>query len=207
MIYFTSDLHFHHNNILKYTTRPYATLEEMHEGIIQQWNSVVTPEDTTYHLGDFSFATASKAGTVKDILHRLNGNIVLLQGNHDSTELWERIIGMDGDTFGDYYESPSARVRFLKSPYLEVSYKREGAKEKTKLILCHYPIASWNFSNYGSIHLHGHMHGSYSADGRILDVGLDSGWELYKKLTPFSVEEILKIMAKKPALLRHGANR
>jgi len=207
MIYFTSDLHFHHNNILKYTTRPYASLDEMHEDIIKQWNAVVTPEDTTYHLGDFTFATPSKAGLVKDILYRLNGNIVLLQGNHDSTDLWQRIIAMDEVTFGDYYENPSARVRFLKSPYLEMSYKGDATKDKTKLILCHYPIASWNHMNHGSVHLHGHMHNSYSGEGRILDVGFDSGWEQYQKLSPFSIEDVLKVMDNKPALLRHGANR
>lgn len=77
--YFTSDLHFGHINIIKYCNRPFGSVEDMNSTIIENWNSVVKKGDTVYHLGDFSFGD-------KDPYHwldKLNGNIILLQGNHD----------------------------------------------------------------------------------------------------------------------------
>ena len=56
MVYFTSDLHFYHKNIMSYSPsfRSYESAEEMNEKLIELWNSVVTPEDTVYNLGDLS---------------------------------------------------------------------------------------------------------------------------------------------------------
>ena len=54
-IWFTSDTHFFHNNIIDYCKRPFVNAEEMNEYIIKQWNSVVKPQDEVYHLGDFAF--------------------------------------------------------------------------------------------------------------------------------------------------------
>ena len=83
MIYLTSDQHFNNYNILKYQadTRPFGSVAEMNEALIRRWNSVVKPDDTVYVLGDFIMGVAEKA---QDILDRLNGNIKLIRGNHDS---------------------------------------------------------------------------------------------------------------------------
>jgi len=78
-VFFTSDCHFDHKNIIKYCDRPFNDVDEMNETIIRNWNSVVGENDFVYHLGDFSFHN-------KDPYHwldRLNGNIILIQGNHD----------------------------------------------------------------------------------------------------------------------------
>ena len=56
-IWFTSDTHFGHKNILKFCKRPWDTVEEMVEGLIQNWNRVVGKDDLIFHLGDFAFAT------------------------------------------------------------------------------------------------------------------------------------------------------
>jgi calcineurin-like phosphoesterase family protein len=53
MKFFSSDPHFWHNNVIKYCMRPYTTVEEMNEDMVNKWNEVVAPEDEVYNLGDF----------------------------------------------------------------------------------------------------------------------------------------------------------
>ena len=79
-VFFVSDTHFWHTNIIKYCNRPFDTVEEMNEKLISNWNSVVNKDDTVFHLGDFAFCGPTKA---KVILEQLNGNIILVRGNHD----------------------------------------------------------------------------------------------------------------------------
>lgn len=79
--WFTSDTHFGHKNILQYEpeARPFSTIEEMHEVMIERWNSVVKPYDVVYHLGDFCFGKHWIA-----IAKTLNGRKKLVMGNHDT---------------------------------------------------------------------------------------------------------------------------
>jgi len=76
--WFTSDTHFGHANIIRYSNRPYDTTEEHDEALIANWNFSVQPNDEVYHLGDFSFGNKAM-----EILPRLNGIIHLIKGNHD----------------------------------------------------------------------------------------------------------------------------
>ena len=80
MIYFIADTHFNHENIIKYCNRPFSNAKEMNENIIKKWNSVVTDEDTVYHLGDVGFGTNEE---LKKLIERLKGAKVLIMGNHD----------------------------------------------------------------------------------------------------------------------------
>lgn len=82
MEYLTSDLHFLHKNILKYspTFRPFENVADMTDKLVQYWNRTVTPQDTVYHLGDFGIGSKSKLLKIKE---RLNGKIIMVKGNHD----------------------------------------------------------------------------------------------------------------------------
>jgi len=80
MIFFVGDTHFGHANIITYCNRPFLTVQDMNEKLIQNWNRVVQPADTVIHLGDFSFLKDDKA---KEICAQLNGHKVLVRGNHD----------------------------------------------------------------------------------------------------------------------------
>lgn len=95
MIYFTSDQHFGHKNIIKLCNRPFNSLEEMDESIIENWNNVVKSKDTIYVLGDFAW----KKGF--DYSQRLNGNKIFLLGDHDKQVYGEKllIIKMEGIWF------------------------------------------------------------------------------------------------------------
>ena len=81
-IWFSSDHHFFHNNIIKYCNRPFETVEEMNEALVKNWNSVVGPDDHVYHLGDFCFGNVEKWNWCLEP-GRLNGHIHLILGNHD----------------------------------------------------------------------------------------------------------------------------
>lgn len=95
-IWFTSDLHFGHRNIMKFCNRPWENVEEMDKALINNWNSVVGKDDIIFDLGDFAFASNSKW---KYILNQLNGRHYLILGNHDvsrypgnkTMELFERV--------------------------------------------------------------------------------------------------------------------
>lgn len=77
MIYLTADSHLGHDNIIKYAKRPFSSCEEMDKVIISRWNEIVRKDDLVYHLGDFSFKDPSY------YLDKLNGNKILIKGNHD----------------------------------------------------------------------------------------------------------------------------
>ena len=83
MKYFTSDTHFSHSNIIKYCNRPYADAGEMDRALIENWNAIVKPEDTVYHMGDVAFASPERT---TNIVNNLNGYKILILGNHDRAE-------------------------------------------------------------------------------------------------------------------------
>lgn len=87
-VFVCADLHFGHANIIKYEDRPYKDKEDMNEGLIRNWNSVVTDKDTVYVLGDVAFCSKTKA---TELIARLNGRKILIMGNHDrvkSPQYW-----------------------------------------------------------------------------------------------------------------------
>lgn len=178
--WFTSDLHFSHKNIVKFTNRGKDTTQEEHdEWLIDVWNSQVNNGDLVYHLGDFSFAT--KYNNIRNIVVRLNGNIFMIKGNHDSEEMLDALA--DDNLFNINW-----------SHYKEIKLK--GQDYKT--VLFHFPIGSWHKQAKGSIHLHGHSHGNYlDSRGKMLDVGLDSAYNIFGKHKFFSEDEVLELMRKK----------
>jgi calcineurin-like phosphoesterase family protein len=80
--FFIGDTHFGHKNIIKFDStrafRQFATIEEHDEELVRRWNSVVSKNDTVWHLGDFAFGS-----TNVEIAGRLNGHKKLVLGNHD----------------------------------------------------------------------------------------------------------------------------
>lgn len=175
--WFTSDLHFFHRNIVKFTNRGVETNEEDHNNwLIHIWNSTVSRGDIVYHLGDFSFAKDVKK-TI-GILEMLNGNIHLLKGNHDHT-----------DNFKKLQQSGLVTTH----QYLERTFEIDD--EKQSIIMFHFPIGSWHKQHHGSWHLHGHSHGGYQdGKGKILDVGIDNAYNLYGEHKFFDLDMIAEYM-------------
>ena len=93
MIYFISDTHFYHSNIIKYCNRTFKDVNEMNETIISNWRFFITKDDIVYHLGDFCL---SSDDDIKNIFNRLNGNKILIRGNHDRKSVkFYKDIGFD----------------------------------------------------------------------------------------------------------------
>lgn len=167
-VWFTSDTHFFHRNIIRYSGRPFTSVEEMNEQMIERWNRNVKPSETIYHLGDFGFAPPKQ---LEDVLKRLNGKKVLIIGNHDKQMF-----------------KPTIRPFFQEMTH----YKEIYIRNKQRVVLSHYPFASWNGSYHGSFCFHGHTHGTYVGVGNIVDVGVDC-WNF----KPVSYDELESHLSKK----------
>ena len=179
-VWFTSDTHFGHVNIIKYCDRPFESIELMNETIVSNWNAIVRPGDRVYHLGDVCFMQPYEAGK---LLSRLNGQIYLVKGNDDK----ERFLS-----------SCSKRFVWVKD-YFELSVGKQ------KIVLSHFPFLAWNKSHHGSWSLHGHCHGNLPDDPYALriDVGVDChGF----KPVPFDqITELMALKTFKP-VDHHGAD-
>ena len=174
-IFFTSDHHFGHSNIIKFCERPFKDVQEMDEVLIQRWNEKVSPGDEVYHLGDFSLAKDREA--VADILDRLNGTKYLIVGNHEGAALNHR-----------------KKFQWIKE-YYELKVKdadRENGVQR--IILFHYAMRVWRGASKGNWHLYGHSHGNLpdEEDRLAFDIGVDCH-DFY----PLSYDEVKAIMKTK----------
>lgn len=88
--WFISDTHFSHYNIIRYTGRPFQTVDEMNEKMIENWNASVEPDDTVFFLGDFGMGTSE---FLTNLCGRLNGKKICIRGNHDGTPAKMHRIG------------------------------------------------------------------------------------------------------------------
>lgn len=101
MIWFTSDTHFGSERTLKFSRRPFKTVHDMDDTIIENWNEVVSSKDIVYHLGDFGDCASRK---------ELNGEIILIKGNYDegvATDIFKNVFD------DEYLKLPSGEVVFL----------------------------------------------------------------------------------------------
>lgn len=137
-VWFTSDLHWGHKNIVKFTNRGVDTTEANHdEWLVDLWNSQVAKGDVVYHLGDFSFH--KEVSKTCNFLNRLNGVKHLIKGNHD---------------YSDDFKILSDVKDVTCHHYLERNFNINGKQQS--IVMFHFPISSWHKQGYGSWHLHGH---------------------------------------------------
>jgi len=175
--YFTSDHHFSHKNIIKYAKRPFQTVEEMNEFMIEQWNKKVGQQDQVFYLGDFSMSKAYE--DIEPIIKRLNGKIYFIVGNHDNKQIWNRLMKNNSNIIA---------VEDVKGVSLP---RQDGSLQY--FWLSHYPHREWNRSYNGGMHLYGHVHGRSKPLGKSMDVGVDASPDF----SPFSLSEVLEILDKR----------
>lgn len=175
MLYFVADTHLGHGNIIKYCARPFSSTHEHDQALISNWNSVVKENDTVYHLGDFGLAHPKY---LLDLSSMLNGKIILIKGNHDKA-----IKGQLAKRFSEIHVG-----------YHELKKQDPEMDMNQLIVLCHYPLLTWNKRYFGSWHLHGHVHGNIPGtdDTARLDVGVDTN-----NYTPVSYDQVKEIMTRK----------
>jgi len=138
-IFFTSDLHLGHTNVIEYCNRPFESIIDMDTTIIQNWNNIITKDDLVFIIGDFCFH-CNKQGW-KNYLDQLNGFIWLIKGNHDRN-------------IPDDYEHFRWIEGFLNTRMIDSEF--DGGEQR--LTMCHYPMWSWYHSHKESWQLFGHIH-------------------------------------------------
>jgi len=176
MIFFTSDTHFYHKNVIRYSNRPFSSVEEMNEALIEKWNSTVSVKDEVYHLGDVSF---SSLGNTLSILDRLNGRKKLILGNHDRT------LSKKSDF--------KSRFEWIKDYYLLKVNDPDAPDGVQQIVLFHYALRTWEKIHYGSWNLFGHSHGTLPDNIylKAMDVGVDCN--NYKPISYERVKDIMRV--------------
>lgn len=171
-VWWTSDLHFYHTRICEHTDRKNVVSQEDHDSwLVDLWNSQVGKSDIVWHLGDFAF-NKRKVEQFLAITDKLNGIKKFVRGNHDDKDVLK------------------------KSGFEWYDLKGGQLSDKTHIVMCHYPLAIWDKHHRSSYMLHGHSHGGYKPEyGRILDVGLDSAYNLYGEHKFFNEDMIHDFMS------------
>ncbi len=178
-IFFTSDLHFGHANIIKYCNRPFKDVDHMNETLVQYWNETVAPGDAVYCLGDFSMNVPN----MEKFTPRLNGRKCLVPGNHD--KCWK--------------PSEQCIERYTNAGWLVLSKQEKFFLDHGGyVLLSHLPYASGapdtrKFSypvddGYTWL-LHGHTHNPTKINGRQVHIGVDA-WD-YKPVHLDRIKEII----------------
>lgn len=173
-LFFASDYHFCHANVIKYDERPFSSVDEMNDELVRRWNNKVSDDDIVMYLGDFCF----NPHRAQEFLDKLNGQIHFILGNHDRLKDILRLKGL-------------ASVSDKKDIYVKDDNAQRGYQH---MVLFHYAILQWEKSHHGSIHIHGHSHQSMYKNPemawyykrRVLDAGCN-GWNY----EPFSYNEAL----------------
>lgn len=181
-LWFTSDTHFSHENIIKYCNRPFKDASEMNEVLISNWNNLVKPSDDIIIAGDFIHS--GNLQLVHSIMDRLNGDKWLCYGNHDYQNKLER---------------DEVCRRFNYHCWDSMDFQVEDSELEDgflKFHINHYPCEFWTRN---AVHLHGHVHsGPTSSSMEVCkfnpmryDVGVDNN-----NFKPISYEEIKVIITK-----------
>lgn len=174
--FFASDYHFGHNNIMKYDSRPFKDIDHHDNCIIDNHNSIVSPDDNFYFLGDFALTDSRY---IRSTMARLNGNKFFIKGNHDKN-----------DTIKAYEKNGT--------------YLGEQKKiniDGQAIILNHFAMRVWDKSHKGSYHLYGHNHGGLESDpyGKSMDVCI-----ILNNYYPFEWVDIKRILDKREIIVHHA---
>lgn len=188
-VWFTADTHFSHRAMAERKWRPFDTVAEMNEMLVQRWNQYVGKRDTVWHLGDVGMGPTESH--LKLVRTALKGTKHLIAGNHDKVWPGNRDAHRHFPEWSETFQSIQPYGRRVISG--------------RQVILCHFPyigdhtntdrFAQWRLPNLGLPLLHGHVHTEWTKLGNMLNVGVDQwNWR------PVSLSEVTEWVEKLPAL-------
>lgn len=171
-IFLTSDTHFMHDVDFLYEPRGFTNIEDMNEAIVERWNKIVKSGDIVYHLGDTMLKDTARGC---ELMKRLNGQIFLIWGNHDSDARKNAIFENCPNVIGGWY------AYVIKH-------------NKMNIYLSHYPTITANYDekhfSQHVLNLHGHTHQQknfmYPNNPFCYHVGMDS-----HNCTPVHIDEVM----------------
>lgn len=192
-LWFTSDLHFGHRNVIRFCERPFEDEKQMGPKLIEYWNDTVGDNDIIFVLGDTFWFNDSR--NIKKVLSSLNGKtIYILPGNHDD--------------FDAYHRVDDPRIILLDDVnvmWLESENNREWKKKMYEVWMSHYPMMTWPHRDNGAFQFFGHIHSNSNRSEGVdqdlplhynqLDVGCD-----YWNYKPVNFEELKTIIEAKKEL-------
>lgn len=179
-LFFISDPHFHHTNVIEYCNRPWGDIKTHDEALVQNWNRVVPKDGEVICGGDFIWT--GNIDWIKSIVEKLNGKIHLILGNHDYQNKLDREI------FKSIFASVSDMI------YLQVK-DEDTSSGHMNFIISHYPMMYWRRGYY---HLHGHVHSGErsTASEKVpfhpmrYDIGVDNN--NYRPISYYELNEIFE---------------
>lgn len=158
--WYSADLHLGHQRIIEFCKRPFVSTDEMNAALIRNFQGCVGHDDDLWILGDFAFG--KDAGRMENWFHQLPGRKHLIIGNHDD----EAVVSL---------------------PWNSIAYMAEIRGGERDLVLCHYPMITWNGARRGSLQLFGHVHDQWRGARNSVNVGVDQ-WDM----RPVQIGEIEK---------------
>ncbi len=193
-VFFTSDIHFFHSNIIEYCKRPFASVTEMNEEIITRWNQRVPRDGVVFIIGDVALGGKGSADDLAVILSRLNGRLFLIPGNHD-----------------DYIFESEECLKHIEvlTPIIEIKIQEpEAERGSQRITMCHFAMKVWNKSHQGAWMLYGHSHHTMPPDYDIksFDVGLDGYGYGYAPISYEYVKNLMEAHGREP-VDHHGKNK
>ena len=189
--FYIADTHLDHPPILKWTGRPFDSVEEMNDAVVEAWNKVVGRKDEVHIAGDFAFKRHGRW------CNALNGKKFLVLGNHDGMNK-EALAGLS-----DALEPTDVKaIQQFRNVQALAEYRYLGQS----VALSHYWLGTWDGMFEGAWNLHGHVHGRRreSLPGQVGHVGLwlDVGWDVHGR--PIAFEEVDLMMREKIAMMPQG---
>lgn len=203
--WFISDLHFNHKSVIHFGKRPYRDVKDMNRALIKNWNSVVSPRDTVYVVGDVFYGKTSPE-EARRIITSLNGKKILISGNHDPDPGFMIRAGFDQVAEEIRLKYKSIRLRLCHYPYrsslfyylyFEARYlffKKLGKLQGKK----YWRVPFWRYMRKPSRHLlrdeilvHGHTHSSRILKGDMINVCVEAVGQ-----KPIPLEKVLNLAFK-----------
>lgn len=187
MKYFTADPHYAHEGVIEFCKRPFASIQDHDDCLIEETNAVVGRDDELIVVGDcFWSGGYRKPGHFRN---RINcRRVVLIWGNHDKASV--------ACQFSETHDVKMVKLGRKVTP---------NSIEHVQLFLSHYPVAYWPSSHHGSLHAYGHCHDQREATldqmfpgRRSMDCGVDTAKRLLGKYRPFSEDELIDILLPRP---------